>query len=198
MRALALAASLVAAPLSSAAGQWFAGLEVGTGRYGGSARDTSNGSGPPTFRPGDATMLGIRVGRTMRAVGVAIRASKGTPGLTAAGGHLAVSDKSSGELLEVAGVMTFRVRGVGPSGAIRAELGPALHLWRKGDDDTDSRLGVLAALAYEWPVAGHLSGAIGVEGALSKSWFDAGDLPPEYARRATWRYSVTLGLRYRL
>jgi hypothetical protein len=195
MRALALAASLVAAPLGPAAGQWFAGLEVGTGRYGGSARDTSNGSGPPTFRPGDATMFGIRVGRTIGGAGVAIRASKGTPGLTAAGGDLAISDKSSGELLEFAGFVTFRVRGVRPSGAIRAELGPALHLWKKGDD-TDSRLGASGALAYEWPVAGHLSGAIAVEGAVSKSWFDAGDLPPEYALRATWRYGVTLGLRY--
>jgi hypothetical protein len=31
-----------------------------------------------------------------------------------------------------------------------------------------------------------------------KSWFDAGDVPPDFERRATWRYGVGLGLRYRL
>jgi len=37
-----------------------------------------------------------------------------------------------------------------------------------------------------------------VEGAVSRSWFEEGDLPPEYELRATWRYGVTLGVRWRL
>jgi len=76
-------------------------------------------------------------------------------------------------------------------------LGPSLHLW-KSEDETRSRAGAVAAAAYEWPVARRLSGAIRIEGILSKSWFDAGDLPSELERRVTWRYGVGLGLRYRL
>jgi len=89
------------------------------------------------------------------------------------------------------------VGGIGPSGVVRAELGPALHLW-KFDDDTRDRVSALGALAYEWPVAGRFSSAIRFEGMVSKSWFAEGDLPPEYDLRLTWRYGVTLGLRYRL
>ena len=63
---------------------------------------------------------------------------------------------------------------------------------------TRRRLGALGAVAYEWPVTKRFSGAVRFEGMLSKSWFDAGDLPPEYERQVTWRYGVGLGLRYRL
>lgn len=197
MRALALVALLAAFPGRVALGQWYVGLDLGSARYGGSARDTSNGSGPPTFRPGDGAMVGVRLERVMGRFGAALRASLGKPGLAASGGDLTIIDKSAGQLIEVATLVAVRVGGIGPSGAIRAELGPALHLWDVGDE-TRSRIGATGALAYEWPVAGRFSGAIRLEGALSRSWFEAGDLPPEYERRVTWRYGVTLGLRYRL
>lgn len=197
MRALALVALLAAFPGRVALGQWYVGLDLGSARYGGSARDTSHGSGPPTFRPGDGAMVGVRLERVMGRFGAALRASLGKPGLAASGGDLTIIDKSAGQLIEVATLVAVRVGGIGPSGAIRAELGPALHLWDVGDE-TRSRIGATGALAYEWPVAGRFSGAIRLEGALSRSWFEAGDLPPEYERRVTWRYGVTLGLRYRL
>ena len=93
--------------------------------------------------------------------------------------------------------MNFQVAGIGSSGAVRLELGPSLHLW-KSEDEMRSRAGAVVAAAYEWPVVGRLTGAIRLEGILSKSWFDPGDLPSELERRATWRYGVGLGLRYRL
>jgi hypothetical protein len=65
-------------------------------------------------------------------------------------------------------------------------------------DEIRARAGGLAAASYEWPVAGRFSGAVTLEGAVSKSWFAAADLPPEYERQVTWRYGVGLGLRYRL
>lgn len=195
MRALALVALLAAFPDRLVLGQWSVGLELGSTRYDGSARDTSNGTGPPTLRPGDGAMAGVRLERVMGRFGAALRASMGTPGLAASGGDLTVIDKSVGQLIEVATLVAVRVGGIGPSGAIRAELGPALHLWDVGDE-IRSRFGPVGAVAYEWPVAARFSGAIRLEGALSKSWFDAGDLPPEYERRATRRYGVTLGLRY--
>jgi hypothetical protein len=197
MRAFAIVAILLALTAGRALGQWRVGLEIATARYGGSAHDTSNGGGVPTFRPGDATMIGVRLERIMGRLGTALRVSMGTPGLAAYGDGLTVVDKSSGESIEVATFVAVRVGGIGPSGAIRAEIGPALHLWNFGDD-LRSRIGALGALAYEWPVAGRFSGAIRLEGTVSGSWFEEGDLPPEYDLRVTWRYGVTLGLRYRL
>jgi len=195
MRALALIAFLAALPHRAALGQWYVGLELGSARYGGSARDTSNGTGPPAFRPGDGAMAGVRVGRVMGRFGAALRASIGKPGLAAGDGDLIIIDQSVGQLIEVATFVAVRVGGIGPSGAIRAETGPALHLWKIGDE-IRSRIGAVGAVAYEWPVAARFSGAIRLEGVLSRSWFDAGDLPPEYDPRATRRYGVTLGLRY--
>jgi hypothetical protein len=195
MRPLAVIALLVALPLGRAQGQWTIGVEAGTARYRGSAHDTSSGAGP-RLHPGDATTLGLHVDRRFGRLGVALRASAGTPGVSA-DGSITVSDKSTGHLIDVATLVTVRVGGIGPSGVVRAELGPALHLW-KLDDDKRVRLGALGALAYEWPVAGRFSGAIRAEGTVSRSWFEEGDLPPEYDLRLTWRYGVTLGLRYRL
>jgi len=115
----------------------------------------------------------------------------------AAGPGLVLIDNSTGQLLEGQLLANFQVVGIGSSGAIRAEVGPSLHLWKSGDE-LRSRAGAVAAAAYEWPVTNRFAGAIRLEGTMSKSWFDAGDLPPEYKRQATLRYGVGLGLRYQL
>ena len=197
MRRLIVAATLVALPLGAATGQWAIGVDAGVARFGGSARDTSSGTGPDQWRPGDVPTIGLRVERGIGRVAVALRASYGKPGLSATGQSVTVTDKSSGQLIELATLVAVQVGGIGRSGAVRAELGPALHLW-KFDDDIRDRVSALGALVYEWPVAGRFSSAIRLEGMASKSWFKEGDLPPEYDLRLTWRYGVTLGLRYRL
>ena len=197
MRRLLVVAALVALPVDVATGQWTIGVEMGAARFGGSAHDTTNGSGPPQWRPGDVPTISLRLGRSMGRFGIALKGSFGKPGLSALGQGLTITDKSSGQLMEVATLVAVRVGGIGPSGALRAELGPALHLWKFGDD-MHSGVGALGALAYEWPVAGRISGAIRLEGLLSKSWFEEGDLPPEYDLRMTWRYGMTVGVRYRL
>ena len=114
-----------------------------------------------------------------------------------AGKDIYVKDKTTGRLLEVASLVSTRVGGIGPSGAIRAELGPALHLWDYSGE-IRTRMSALAGIAYEWPIATRFTGAIRFEGMLSPSWFDATDVPPEFERRVTWRYGVGFGLRYRL
>jgi len=194
---LVILALLMPVPGSRVAGQWRVGLDAGVSRSRGSARDTSSSTGAPTFHPGDAPTIGLRVERVVGRFGAALRASFAKPGLAADGMDLIVVDKSSGELIEVATLVAVRVGGIGPSGVVRAELGPALHLWKFGDD-IHSRLSALGAVAYEWPVARRFSGAIRMEGMISRSWFEQGDLPPEYELRLTWRYGVTVGLRYRL
>ncbi len=189
---------LVALAASPAAAQWDVGLELTTTRYRGSVHNTSD-SGPPSYRPGDATTSALRVDRTINRLRVGLRGSYGKPGLALHGPGLTITDKTSGELFEGSALVSFQMVGIGggSSGAVRAELGPVLHLWKIGDE-VRKRLGALGAAAYEWPVAQRLTGAVRLEATISKSWFNAGDLSAEYERRATWRYGVSLGLRYRL
>ena len=197
MRGGFLSLALVAVTTTPAAAQWDVGFEVSTTHYRGSSRAATDTGGPTTIRPGNATAFGVRVDRAIRRVRLALQASYAHVGLTAAAPNLTLTDNSAGELFEGQLLVNFQVVGIGSSGAIRAEVGPSLHLW-KSDDETRSRGGAVAAAAYEWPVARRFSGAIRLEGILSKSWFDPGDLPSELERRVTWRYGVGLGLRYRL
>ncbi len=181
------------------AAQWNVGLEINATHYRGSSRAATDSSGPTTVRPANATTFGVRVDRAIGGgrARLGLQVSYATVGLTAAAPDLTLTDNSSGDVLEGQLLLNFQVVGIGSSGAIRAELGPSLHLW-KSDDETRSRAGAVAAAAYEWPIANRFSGAIRFEGMLSKSWFDPGDLPSELERRVTWRYGVGLGLRYRL
>lgn len=199
MRALPVAILLLscAAARPLAAAQWHVGVELSATRYGGSSHDTSSSHVASQGRPGDATAISLRVGRKWRRYGIALRASYAKPGLAVAGNNVNLTDKTTGDLLEIVPLMDTQVGGIGPSGAVRLELGPALHLWNL-DGDMRARIGALAAAAYEWPVAGRFSANVRLEGVLSRSWFDPGDTPPEFERRVTWRYGVGLGLRYRL
>ena len=197
MRSLAAIVVLLACTaFRPVAAQWQLGLELATTHYSGSARDTT-GDGPPYAGPGDATTIGLRLGASIKRLRVVLRVSYGKPGFALTGDGLIFADKNDGQLFDATSLLGIQVAGIGPSGAVRAELGPALHLWKVGEEFR-ARLGAVGAAAYEWPVAGRFSGAIRLEGALSRSWFDAADLPPEYERRVTWRYGVGLGLQYRL
>ena len=188
---------LVAVTTVPATAQWDIGFEISTTHYRGSSHDSAGSGGPSTFRPANATTFGLRVDRAIGGARLGLQASYAGVGLTAAGPGLTLTDNSAGQLLEGQLLVNFQVVGIWSSGAIRAELGPSLHLWKSGDE-MRSRAGAMVATAYEWPVARRFSGALRLEGMISKSWFDAGDLPPEYERQVTWRYGVGLGLRYHL
>jgi hypothetical protein len=191
-----LFSALVAVTAAPASAQWNVGFEISTTHYRGSSRVTTDTGGPTTIRPANATTFGIRLDRAIGRTRVGLVASYAHVGLTAAAPGLTLTDNTVGRLYEAQLLMNFQVVGLGSSGAVKLELGPSLHLWKA--DEIRSRLGAVTAAAYEWPVARRLSGAIRLEGILSTSWFDPGDLPPELERRATWRYGVGLGLRYRL
>src|SRR5205823_3107133 len=61
-----------------------------------------------------------------------------------------------------------------------------------------TRMAAQTAAALEWPLAGALTGSLRVSGALSGSIFNADEPPPEVERRATRRFGVAIGVRYRL
>ena len=180
-----------------AAAQWNVAFEINATHDRGSSRAANDSSGPTRVQPANGTTFGVRVDRAIGRERLGLQVSYATVGITAAAPDLTLTDNSSGEVLEGQLLLNFQVVGIGSSGAVRMELGPSLHLW-KAEHETRSRAGAVAAAAYEWPIANRFSGAIRLEGMLSKSWFDPGDLPSELERQATWRYGVGLGLRYRL
>jgi hypothetical protein len=182
---------------ASLGAQWFVGSELATLRYGGSAHDTSGTHTASDGRPGGGVAVSLRVGRSWSRWAAALRISYSNTGFAVAGSGVSVTDKTTGRLFEVSPLVSAKVGGIGPSGAVWVEVGPALHLW-DFDGEYRKRIGATAALVYEWPVVRKLTGAIRLEGMLSPSWFDAADVPPEFERHATWRYGVGLGLRYRL
>ena len=175
------------------AAQWSLGPELVTLRYAGTARDT----GSLNAQPSGGLMTAFRVSRYWARWGAGLRISYSRPGLAVGKQGVNIIDKTTGSLLEVSAAASTRVGGIGPSGAVRLEVGPALHLW-DFDGEYRKRIGAVAAAAYEWPVSARFTGSVRLEGMLSSSWFDAMDVPPEFERHATWRYGVGLGLRYRL
>src|SRR5437016_6116574 len=124
MRTLVAIAFLLAGSTQVTA-QWYVGAEVSASRYGGSSHDTSRTHAASDGRPGDATMFHLRVGRNWRRLGIALRVARSKPGLAITGQGLNVTDRNSGGLTEIAAIATTKVGGIGPSGAVRLELGPA-------------------------------------------------------------------------
>src|ERR1700704_6527150 len=94
-----------------AVAQWHVGLELSTTRYRGSAHDTSGSNGPASFRPGDATAVGLRLNHGMGRTPVDILAAYGKAGLTATGSGLTLTDKTAGELFEGEILLNFQVVG---------------------------------------------------------------------------------------
>lgn len=179
------------------AAQWYIGFDARVNHYRGSAHDTSGTHVTSEGRPGNGATVGLQLDRRWHRVGAVVRASYTNTGFTVSGNDISVTDRTTGRLLEFSTLVSTRVGGIGSSGAVRAELGPALHLW-DFSGEIRSRVGGLAAAVYEWPIAKRFTGSVRLEGMLSPSWFDAADVPPEFERRVTWRYGVGLGLRYRL
>ncbi|MGH7672207.1 MAG: hypothetical protein ACREMC_04860 [Gemmatimonadales bacterium] len=195
MRVISYAALLTVLPLSLLHAQWHLGLELGSVQYRGATRDTSASAAGTHVRPDHATTLGVRVGRRFARVDVALRALLGTPGIAGSAPGLTFTDRTTGHLLEIVPLVGVRVARVSRDGVVRLEGGPAVDVWDI-DGEMRARTVVLGALAYEWPVAGRFMGSVRAEGTLGGSVFDADELPPQLEPRPTWRYGVTLGLRY--
>jgi hypothetical protein len=193
---IGLLASGLLFPSSLAMGQWQLGLELATHSYHGTSRDTSDSTVTFHLGPGGGLSYTLSIGRNWRRFGATLRLAYANPGLAASAPGFTISDKRTGALLESALLLGTRVGGIGPSGAVRIELGPSLHLWNFGEYRT--RVGAVGGLTYAWPVAGRFTGNLRVEGMLSPSWLDAAEVPSDVERLPTWRYGVGVGLRYRL
>jgi hypothetical protein len=176
-----------------AAAQWSVSLELGVARFGGTSRDSAGATVGP-YRP---TTYGLRLDRTMGRARVAVGVLHATTGLVAEGQGVAVVQYGIGSLWEIAPEVSLRVARFGTGVEARVEAGPAIDLWNF-DGEQRNRVGGRAAAVVEWPLARALMGSLRVSGVLSGSVFDAADAPSGVERRATRRFGVAVGLRYRL
>jgi hypothetical protein len=188
--AMLLACATLAPPL---VGQWTLAPEVGLTAFSGSGRD----SGGVRLGPTRATVVGLRVGRESSRFGWGLRVLTGSTGIGATDGDLTVIQEHQLRLVEVAGFLSWPVARLGTASRLGVEAGPALDLWLPpGDGSARSRVGAVAALSWAFPVSPRLDAALRLEGTLTGSLFDPGDLPAAAERRATWRRGAGFALRW--
>ena len=178
---------------SPAAAQWGVSAELGVARFGGTSRDSSGATVGP-YKP---TTLGLRVDRAAGSARVALGVLYAKTGLAAEGQGVAVVQNDIGSLWEIAPELSLRVARFGTGIEARLDAGPTIDFWNF-DGERRNRVGGRAALVAEWPLARALAGSLQVSGMLSGSVFDAADTPSGVERRATRRFGVAVGLRYRL
>jgi hypothetical protein len=175
------------------AAQWSVSVDVGVARFGGTSRDSAGATVGP-YRP---TTFGLRLERGSGRARVALGILHAQTGLVAEGQDVAVVQYGVGSLWEIAPDVSLGVARFGAGVEARVEAGPAIDLW-SFDGEGRHRVGGRAAAVVQWPLAQALMGSLRVSGVLSRSVFDAADTPSGVERRATRRFGVAVGLRYRL
>jgi hypothetical protein len=191
-RATCLVVGLAAVPWGLSA-QWGIAAEIGVARFAGSSRDSSGVTVGP-YRP---TTFELRVDGRLGAPRLVIAVLYAKTGIAGEQPGLAVVQYDAASLWEVAPQLSFRLARLGVGVDVRLEAGPALQLWNL-EGESRTRVGGRAAAALEWPLARALTGSLRMSGVLSRSVFDPADTPGGVERRATRRFGVAVGLRYRL
>ncbi len=179
------------------AAQWSLAVEATASYYGGSSRDS--GADPTAFRPHHPTSVGLRVDRRFGRLGFGVgTALGGGVDLIAENSSVGAILKDALDLFEVAPELALLLGRTGPGPAVRVHAGPLIDIWSPEGADTRTRTGGHVGLSLEWPVSRRFAGTLRGAAALTSSLFKEGELPPGFERRAMWRRSVSLGLRYRL
>lgn len=187
----------LAAP-SVLAAQWTVAVELGTARYSGTSRDKSGSSDSVALRPYAGTTGGVRVARQWARVGVSLGISYGAPGISGEATDFIAVFTNQAKVFEFTPGVSYVVAHVGAGGDLRVEAGPALAWWNLQGLDQRVRIGAHAAVAYQWPVAGRVTGIVRAAIAVTPSIFSSDELPSNLQRRATWRRGVSVGVGYRL
>jgi len=179
------------------AAQWGVELELAASHFSGTARDTS-ASGPATSGPSHPTTLALRVDRRVGGAGVGLGVLYASVGVTEEGPDFAVVSKHVLTFVELAPEVSWRFARTDSGAGFRVHVGPMADIWHPDGGTSRTLLGARAALSLEWPIAGRVAGAVRTGVAVTGPVFEKGDLPPGFARRATWRRWVAVALRYRL
>lgn len=190
-------AVLVAAlPLRALSGQWLVGADVAALRFAAVAEETSSGDQWTTLTA--STAAALRVERQFTRVRLGLGIVHARSGLAFGDRDLVVEARDVFSLWEFAPEVAVRIAGAGPPPTVWLHAGPLLDVWMPEGDETRSRAGAHAGASLMFPLLRRVSGTIRVQGSLTPSVFDADEPPPGFERRATRRFEVAVGARYRL
>ena len=191
-----LVLGLLIAARPALAAQWSLAVEATASSYGGTSRD--GGADPTAFRPHHPTSVGLRVDRRFGGMAVGVGAALAGSDLIAENSSVGAILKDALDLFEVAPEVAVILGRTGSGLAVRVHAGPLIDIWSPEGADTRTRTGGQVGFSLEWPVSRRFAGSLRGAAAVTASLFREGELPPGFERRAMWRRSVSLGLRYRL
>jgi hypothetical protein len=184
------------APLSQAAGQWSAGVDVGADRYWGGSVEIS--AEHRSLRPYRPTVFGIGLERKGQSVGWAlqVRYTEAALGLEGQGAVAAVEGVFT--VVSLSPEVAYKLTTLGPVSELRLHAGPLFEIWDVIDEDAKARVGAQSAISLDIPLGGRFAGSVLVGVAVIPSPFEAGQLGDTFEPRALWRRRFAVGLHYRL
>ena len=195
---LVVLGSLLLALPTGVAGQWGIGLEVGVARYFGTSRDTTTTTDNGRFEPYVPTLLGITIDRQIRKVTLALRLTYASGALALETDGPTVFERASMLHAQAAPEIAVPVIALGSGARLSLHGGPLVDVWTLEGEETRSRIGGQVAGSLDCSLGARFTSTVAVRLGVTPSVFEAGELPTEFVRHASWRTTVAFGLRYRL
>ena len=197
----ALLTILLAGGSSPVTAQWRLGVEVGAARFWGGSIDT--GGEDTSFRPYRPTTFGIGLERQAGRYAFGLQVHYFEAGLALEGPEVVISAEGAFKTFSISSEAVAHIATLGAGNQVRVHAGPVLQIWDIIDNDTRTRVGAQASVSLDVPLGVRFSGVVLAGAAITPSPYHDGELDlgagaPTYERRALWRRSFGLGLRYRL
>jgi hypothetical protein len=181
---------------ADAAAQWGLGLEVGQSRFSGTSQDTSAATVNGRFEPYVPTLVGITIDRRLRRLTLGLRLTYASAALALETDGPTVFQRASMLHAQAAPEIAWAVALLATGVRLSLHAGPLIEVWTLEGEETRSRLGGQVAGSLDCRLGGRFTSAVTVRLGVTPSVFQAGELPVEFVRRASWRTSVAFGLRY--
>jgi hypothetical protein len=201
LRAVPALLTILLGASSSLAAQWRVGVEVGAARFWGGSLDTQ-GDGT-SFRPYRPTTFGIGLERQAGRYGLGIQLHYFEAGLVLEGPDVAISSGGVFTAFSISPQIAVHIATLGSGNQVRVHAGPLIEIWDIVDNDARTRVGAQGSVSLDVPFGMRLNGVVSGGAAIVPSPYNMGELDlgegaPTYERRALWRRTFELGLRYRL
>ena len=172
--------------------RWTIGVAVGRGEVGGTSRDSSDSRG---FRPHDLGTVSLTATLKVGALTVGLIGAYGKADFGLEGSDLLLVDKTTSfTVYEIAPVVGVRLTRLGHDGELGLVGGPVIDFWSLTNQPNRTRVGARIGLALPVWFGTHLGGVVRLDGVVTPSVFEDGELPSEFIRTATWRVQLSLGV----
>lgn len=189
-----VALAVIAPNLAGQAHRWTIGLDIARAEVRGTSRDTSSAD-EPAFRPHDPTVVSLRATRSLGPVTIGLTGARGRAHLGLNGPALLVVDKAvTFTFYEIVPTVGVALATIGSTGQLVVEGGPLIGFWKVTDQSSRTRVGAQLGLALPIWLDRHLGGTVRVDGSVTSSVFEDGDLPTDFEQRSTWRIQVSMGV----